>query len=537
MLEVAQLLPVEDEPSPPTDLSDVSSAPWENVDTSSRVAQATTPQTLLVPVRLAAGTFVPLRARLVNTNVQNPSFQWTGATHRLTAGKESVADLVIAANQGITITVTETTTGESRQMVVAAVAPTPPLIVPGQADLTWVLKVTRYQLQQGVQVDPGNHLSASHVTVFPGNLLAMKLSAQDDAQRGLRDIALIQGGESVVIKNALTVYRGFMKNLLDHLDRPAFGATPARLGEMELHGGPRTQAQENRIQAVLSANGPDQVRQAWNTLTRVDGALTVIRTELTATQLDILYDAAVQFEGMNPSFPAFSDPVPPTIPLSLWRRLMGFMAPLESGYLANGSVVALAGATDESSTGLLQFNDGRASGNNFSGRIAVPIYRPGRIEWWKGKIDAASTLGQLRQAVVDLDEGNWRADPYASLINLIRSSHAYYSSLVVPPSGSYDPDESFRADPGSGRANGQGSQRDCFEVFAVAHQLPANVFDGPGTGLEGGLWRATTPDEWRVSTDNSSNGLPYMDPQGMTRAGEARSYYNNNAPTNGYQYP
>lgn len=539
ILEVAQLLPIEDQPSPPVDLSDVSSAPWEDVDYSPRVAQATEPQALLVAVRFAtAGTFVPLRARLVNTNVKAPSFQWTGATHRLTAGGESIADLIIAANQGITVTVTETTTGESRQLTVASVAPTPPLIVPGQSDLTWVLKVTGFTLKSGVQVNPGLGLAADQETVLPNNYLAMKLSASEGAQPGLRHIQLTQDGESVVVENALTVYRGFMKNLLDHLDRPAYGTEPAKLAEMVLHGGPRTQTQEARIQALLSANGRDAVRQAWNTLTRIDGTLTVIRTDITEEQLDILYDAAVQYEQDHPSFPGFADPVPPTVPLSLWRGFMDFMAPLESGYLTtSGSVVALAGATDESSAGLLQFNDDRANGQKFAGRISVDIYRSGRITWWKDKIDVASTLAQLRQVVVDLDGGDWRADPYASLINLVHSSHAYYSTLEVPPSGSYDPDESFRVDPGSGRSHGQGSQRDCFEVFAVAHQYPANAFDGPGTGLEGGVWRATTPDEWRVSTDDSPNGNPYMRGDGVTRANEARDYYIANAPANGYQYP
>lgn len=484
-----------------------------------------------------------MRARLTNTNVGAPAFQWSGATHRLSAAKESVADIVILANQSATITVTETKTGESRQLKVASIVDaTPSLIVPGQSDYQWVVQITGIQPGSGLQVDPGPDLTAASITILPNGHVSMLLSADATATPGLRDITVSQGGQPTVIKHALTVYRGVMSNLIDLVNRPAAGTARGKLIDMDLLTGPRTQDQENRIAALLSAADRDQALAAWNNWTRQDGSLTVLPTGVNDAQVAVLIDAAFQYESGNSSFPAFTfTPLPPIVPLSLWKGLMAFLAPLESGYNGIGSVVALAGATNETSAGLMQFNDARSAGSVFAGGTNapnIPIYDPGRVTAWKDKIIALQTLADLSAFLATLDQGDWRADPYASLINLIRSSYAYYGRLIMAPGGGtqYDSVDDFRVDAGSGRANGQGSQRDCFELFSCAHRFPGDVFGNSVSQpvLEGGLLTAPTPNEWHASTANGPSGHPYMTQDGVTRATEARTFYDSDAPSGGY---
>ena len=124
---------------------------------------------------------------------------------------------------------------------------------------------------------------------------------------------------------------------------------------------------------------------------------------------------------------------------------------------------------------------------------------------------------------------DWRADPYASLVNAIRSTQAYYGRvLIAGPDNVYTPTTDFRVDLiAPARPNGQGSQRDCFEYFGVVHRLPADAFGG--VGVAGGVVVSTIPYEWHT-VGNNAQGVPYMTAAGTARAQAMRACY----PQNGY---
>jgi len=119
---------------------------------------------------------------------------------------------------------------------------------------------------------------------------------------------------------------------------------------------------------------------------------------------------------------------------------------------------------------------------------------------------------------------------------MIRKSEALYGRMIaskgvpaVEERKYYQPNEDFRADAGSGRQNGQGSQRDLFAALATAHQLPANVFGGGG--VTGGYVTAPSPDEWHTEEHTP----PYMNGDGRSYATAAENYYDNHVPQGGYQ--
>jgi len=193
----------------------------------------------------------------------------------------------------------------------------------------------------------------------------------------------------------------------------------------------------------------------------------------------------------------------------------------------------MAGVAAENSYGLLQFNDRRASGGNFTGGpYSIPIYMSGIQTDWKEYFKAATTDAELKTLITNLSD--WRADPYASIVNFIRSTDTYYAQLMGTL---YEPNVDFRVDlVAPARANGSGSQRDCFELFGVAHRLPSDAFGGTYLGVtyDGGLTTTgVSPYQWHITGENPVNNLPYMTVDGTNRANLMRGCY----PAGGYSYP
>jgi hypothetical protein len=541
LLFVGPVLLYEDRPSPPTDISDVSGATYDEVDVAASVAHYTNPPTWLIPVRGAASTYAALAARAFGGG--SASFVWVNATHRISSPTESYADLVLGQGDSVLITVRATVGGSTlvRSVQAATFTITPDITVPGLQNQVLLLDFTGFSFSndEQVQVTFGPGVSTISTVVVNPTRLRVVISTSGTATPGLRTVKITRQGEDVTTAEALTVYggplRGTMDNLILLLNRPASTDQRPVLVESGLGTGPRTAEQDTRIQAVLDATDRNTIRAAWNKWTRLDCSLTVRPSTITTAQLDVLVEGAIAMEAAASSQPAIPG-APPKVPLSMWRGFLQFLYPLESAFQSIGSVVAMASATSENSYGLLQFNDNRASGNNFTAPgITVPIFNAGIVTNWKDVLFPITTLAQLKIKVDDLGRHDWRADPYSSLVNLIRSSQAYYARLIMAPNGtgSFVKTDSFRVDAGSGRANGQGSQRDCFEYFAVVHRLPSDCFGGTfqGVNYQGGVVLAPTPNEWHTTGGTP----PYMTSDGTTRANQAQTYYNANAPAGGYQ--
>lgn len=135
------------------------------------------------------------------------------------------------------------------------------------------------------------------------------------------------------------------------------------------------------------------------------------------------------------------------------------------------------------------------------------------------------------RGVAETIAGDWRADPIYCLFSTIRLGQAlYYAVALRVNSGSptFSASKSFRVEWDSGRPNGQGSQRDCFEAVSVAYNEKGNVF-GVKRQLPrpryGGHDISTTPHSWHATTDPGPDGRPYMQPNGVARANKARAYW------------
>jgi hypothetical protein len=433
----------------------------------------------------------------------------------------------------------------TRVLQVATFTLTPDLTVPGLQNQILYMDFTGFEFSddEAVQVTFGAGITTVSTEVVNTSRLKIVINVSSTAATGLRKATITRAGQDVETAELLTVYggtyRGTVDNLVVLVDRPAFGTTAPVLNESALGTGPRTTGQETRLAAVIAATTRAGVTAAWNTWIRNDGSFTRRPSTITPTQLDILIDAAVAYEAANPSQPTIPGN-PPAVPFSMWKGFLRYLAAEESGYQTSGCVLAMAGVSSENSYGLAQFNDVRATGNNFTGAtgITVPVYHPGIVQDWKALVIAVTTIPQLRAVLIQLGTGDWRADPYSSLINVIRSSHAYYARLISTITGtvSYNANDSFRVDLAApGRANGSGSQRDCFEFFAVAHRLVGDAFgftDSDGTKYQGGVVYAPTPNEW-----HTTGGTPnlYMTAAGTARAESSGGYYKTNAPDGGYQ--
>lgn len=381
----------------------------------------------------------------------------------------------------------------------------------------------------GITVDAGS------VQVIGGDIHA-KISTSSNAAPGSRNLILQLSNptKTLELEEKLTVYRGIIPSLVELLNRPAPGQAQAFPGVQG--GGPRTQEQENRIQAVINATSENTLRSAWHTFTANDASAIIPPTKLTPELYALFRTAALGIEGNsnkvaigNPSL----DPQPPDVPLAMWKAYLDFLDSIESA----GLYLALAGASGENSYGRLQFNDGRADLNNFTGTgVVVPIYQAGIVKLWKTKLLAANTVASLKNTVDSLND-DWRADPVATFINGIRSSQAYIGTLMKAGNTNYDANDDFRPDAGSGRAHGHGSQRDFFEFLGVMHRLPSDVLGGTFDSVDyaGGLVVAPTPNEWHTTGTDPVSQKPYMHPDGTSRANSARNYYDNNAPAGGFQ--
>jgi hypothetical protein len=528
-------------------MSDVSSAGFEEITASNRVAQYTTPPTLIVPVREDLGTYVPLLGACGDAS---PTFVWTNATHRISTTHETFADLIVEDGDSPLVVLNVSTAGgtATRSVQVSSCTLTPDLTVPGLQGQTLFIDFTGLSFNDLAEVLSvtfgGSGITTVSTEVVSSSRLKVVINVAANATPGLRTATVTRTVGAFDIENVLTVYggqyRGTVDNLITLIDRPAFGTPAPVLIGSAFGTGPRTSAQETRLAAVFNATTRQQVLTAWNTWIRNDGTLTIRPSTITPQQMDILIDAAIAFEVANPTMPTpHQGANPPSIPLSMWRGLLQFIVPLESGYQTTGCVLTMAGVAAENSYGLCQFHDSRASGSVFSGtqRKSVPIYNPGILTDWKARVMALTTLAGLRTELTTLGAtngtGDWRADPYYSLINFIRSSNAHYIHLIsgVRDQFPYAANDSFRVDlVPPARANGSGSQRDCFEFFGVVHRLPGDAFGDTPT-YQGGVLYSPTPNQWQTS-----GGSPlYMTPEGTTRAGEGRTYYDTNAPAGGYQ--
>lgn len=421
--------------------------------------------------------------------------------------------------------------GKTRRAKAKPIVADPPITVQGYQKHTIKFTVMGYTFKTGDKF----RFSGTGITVdqssftIAGNAISGKISAAKTATIGSRKVIFsINGGKrDVTVKDLFTVYRGVKQSLIDVLDRPAPGAKQAFPGKR--NGNPRTADQQSRITSVVNATTRAQITSAWNSWANADGSLTIPPSPIDQKQIDVLIDAAVQIEG-NTNKPTLGMP---DVPLTMWKAFLTHLADVESA----DKVLAMAGVASENSYGILQFNDGRASGTKFTGEPmhSVPIYKPGIKTDWKAYFIAATSIADLKTRMGAL--ADWRADPYASLVNGIRSTQAQYGRIDTG-AGGYQAGDDYRVDlVPPARANGKGNQRDVFECFGVVHRLPSDVFGGTfgGVSYYGGRVQTTTPNEWHTSGTEPTTGKKYMTADGTTRAESFRTYYNSNAPSGGYK--
>jgi len=520
-MSVGRLLPWEDRPLNPSTMEDVKQAEWEEVPLSDRVAHKTKPDALIVPVRKQpdGGTFVPLMARASTA----AKFQWDHATRHVDQDRDSYADLIATWDmEERLVTVNADKAEASREIMIATMVLSPSFAVPGMRYAGITVEFQEYELDNDFSVSFGPGIEIDNLVLDRENSRALvHISVSEDAEQGLREITIHNNAENIIIKDAFTVYAGVMQNLKDLLNRP-----PDRrvLNFMFIRLGPRTVDQDDRVKRILEATDRSSARTAWREWTAADASISSIPTRIESRDIAVLVAAAVQFEDRNSSAVNFPEPKPSLVPISMWRGLVDFLWRLESAWDLERSIVPLASVAEENSYGLLQFHDLRASEEVFAGAsgYSVPIYSPGIIPDWKDKIVDIGSIEDMAGFVESLHAKDWRADPYKSLVNGIRSLQALYGQLILGTDGRrrYDPKDSFRVELGSGRAHSKGSQRDCFEFFAVVHQLPANAFGDKRSGgsIEGAIVRSPTPDEWLADS-------LHMLADGVKRAEQAQAFY------------
>jgi hypothetical protein len=566
-LSVGPILPVEDQPARPVVADDLDDVEFTPIDAAPNVLQ--TPE----PPQLVVATRGPLNDRYIcflaeATGIEDPVFTWTGVQQSFDDGDRSFADLVfppvVVLPQRVTVTVESGSNpggGLTESIDIVSVTPSPHLTARGIADqpVVFTFRGRTVSENDSLQFDPDDVVvtmqdppgqAMMSVLLRPFNHEAPDNDAQG-VQPGPRTIVFTLGGEEVSVENAMTVYEpgAAVRSLITILDRPAPTDARPRLPDAGVGKGNRTQAQDDRITAVINATTRAEVVAAWNPWTSSDATLVVPPVPYGAVQFAIVADAAARLE-QNFSKPTIPSGLlqPPPVPVSMWRDLLDFIVSEESGPAAQGSILAVAGVASENSYGIVQFNDSRAGGNNFTSGTngpLVPILRPGIagdgiIADWKASIIAANDFAALRTLLNLLLTGDWRAYLIYSLRNFIRSSQAYYARVIMAPGGTtgYSATDDFRVDlVPPARANGSGSQRDLFELLPVAHRLPSDAFGGlfQAVNYEGGLLTRTTPNEWHTVGSDPVSGKPYMTQAGTDRAANAQSFYDSNAPGGGYQ--
>ncbi|MFM9960831.1 MAG: Calx-beta domain-containing protein [Planctomycetaceae bacterium] len=525
-LYVGLLLPDEDEPSPPV-LSDLSSAGWVSIESAEFAYPINEDEyELLVP----EDSYIALKTAWTGTNAV--TFNWTNATEHLDAGNESAASQVVASSA---TTIQAVQAGATQTKKVAVVTINDQLSVPGFQNQ----KVSFTKPGQPFKAGDSFSFDGAGITVTPGsiviagNTISGTISTAANAATGMRKVIFNLDGGTRPVKQSgfFTVYRGAIPSLVELLGRRAAGEPIQQFNVAVKGGNPRLPSVETQIDDVIAASTRAQITQRWNTFAGTHASLTDWPKPITQAHIDVLIDAAVQIEGNTHKAQADL----PDVPLTFWKAFLTQLALVES----NNKVLAMASVPSENSYGVLQFNDARVKGISpgFQGLVfaasqtaQMAIFQPGfRLDWKAMMIDA-SDVNDLKMSVSSLSQ-DWRADPFASFVNGIRSSQQYYGGMVTGVGG-YDPNDDYRVDLASPtRANGRGSQRDVFEALAVAHRLWSEVIGGGG--VYGGRVQTTSPNEWHT-TGNHSSGMPYMSADGIVRAGAFRTYYDTNAPAGGY---
>jgi hypothetical protein len=543
-LKVGKILPDEDQPKRPKAVGNINNADYVELASAPNVfirQAGATPQ-LFFP----RNSYVPILLT-VTEGTLDPTF--TGIIKSFAAAMTSHAADVFTGEQVINVRVQNADPAVDRSVTLHGVRATPPLTVKRTAarafSLTVTFQITGFSFPDGstfafedanlavaaVAIDTNDKSKISGtVTAAPGST--------EGAHAVVFDIPSPEGRKKVTVRNVFTVYRqaqvgnvvhpGVVQSLIDLIGRPE----PGKLKEerdAQVGNGPRTKEQQDRMTAVINADSAAKVIAPWNRWVQKDASLTRPPTEIDREQMGVLIEAAVQIEGNTnrPDYPA-PTPDPPETPLSMFREFLKFLVGQETGN--PGNPLGLAGVAAENSFGLLQFNNVRAKGQNFTGGgLSIPISSPVIVEDWKGMLAGVGDIASLR-AEIEKISADWRADPFITLINGIRSTQSHYAR-TIGSNGFQEADDirvdSVPTDPGGGRAHGQGSQRDVFELLGTIHRLASDVFGGAfgGENYAGALNSANTPDSWNPE-EGTRGGLPVMTDDGKNRALAGRSHWN-----------
>lgn len=511
---------------------------------------------------VAANSYVPLLGW--NRVPKDDQFNWNPAgTEVYDKGGLSVGVINLA---GATLTTTVTGPVDSVTITVHPVTCSTPFTVAGYQNHTVSFTVAGYTFAEHDSVEfGGGGITIVGNCDINGSTITAKINTAANAAQAMRPVIFHvldptdpahARRRTVTVEDIFKVYHpnDAITSLQVLLNRPApTAAQPAYPGSKPgvdaAHTGGRRNAQEEaRVMAVVDATKGPNVIAPWNALSSTEVSLGA-RAEppVTAAQIQFICSAAVQIQGnavrstvpVNP--PQYPNQ-PPAVPKTMWAGLLAFVQPRE---MAQGGVLAVATSPDETSVGMMQFNNDTAFGINSqfgtwpSAATYVDIYRPGILGGagktkWKDHLAAATSIPTLKTRIAALS-ADWRSCPFSSAGNFIRRSEANYGHMIgsrglpkVEVRKYYQPEEDFRADHGSGRQNGQGSQQDVFAALATAHHMPADVFGG--AGVSGGFVTGLTPDRWHTEVEGG-----FMTLDGHNYATAAEQYYHANAPAGGYE--